>query len=164
VANPANEASLLAMALVATGAQLERLCRGYRTVAEGQKAPMPEERSVRRRLLPGGRVKLELVLEADEAELILRAVDRAREVRAEQAAPEGGDVSRLSHDPYFRRIKGCRSLPVAAVGGQRWQAAPSGWRSTWPDWSGIGEVEHPSEIVGTTDDQPLVVDLLQSPS
>jgi len=77
---------------------------------------------------------------------------------------DGTRVSRLSHDPYFRRIKGCRSLRVAAVGGQRWQTAPSGWRSTWPDWSGIGEVEHPSEIVGTTDDQPLVVDLLQSPS
>ena len=164
MANPANEASLLAMALVATGAQLERLCRGYRTVAEGRKAPAPEERSVRRRLLTGGMVKLELVLEPDEADLILRAVDRAREVRAEQAAREGGDVSRLSHDPYFRRIKGCRSLRVAAVGGQRWQAAPSGWRSTWPDWSGIGEVEHPSEIVGTTDDQPLVVDLLKSQS
>ena len=39
-----------------------------------------------RRLLPGGMVKLELVLEPDEADLILRAVDRAREVRAEQAA------------------------------------------------------------------------------
>jgi hypothetical protein len=93
VATPANEDRLLAMALTATGAQLERLCRGYRRGIEGEKAPMPEERSVHRRLLPGGRVKLELVLEADEAELVLRAVDRAREVRAEQAAPEGGGVS-----------------------------------------------------------------------
>ena len=93
VATPANEDRLLAMALVATGAQLERLCRGYRAAAEGREAPAPEERSVRRRLLPGGMVKLELVLEADEAELILHALDRAREVRAEQAAPEGGDVS-----------------------------------------------------------------------
>ncbi len=43
-------------------------------------------------MLPGGMVKLELVLEPDEADLILRAVERAREVqaqetRAQQAAP-----------------------------------------------------------------------------
>jgi hypothetical protein len=36
-------------------------------------------------------VKLELVLEPDEADLILRAVDRAREVHAEQAeSPQPG--------------------------------------------------------------------------
>ena len=58
VATPANEDRLLAMALTATGAQLERLCRGYRRGIEGEKAPAPEERSVHRRLLPGGRVKL----------------------------------------------------------------------------------------------------------
>lgn len=89
VASPENEAILLDMALLATGAQLERLCRGYRTVVDGQTAPEPEERSVRRRLLPGGKVKLELVLEAEEADMVLRAVDRAREVHAEQAAPAG---------------------------------------------------------------------------
>ena len=32
-------------------------------------------------------------MEPDEADLVLRAVDRARKVRAEQAAQEGGDVS-----------------------------------------------------------------------
>ena len=93
VATPANEERLLDMALVATGAQLERLCRGYRRGLEGGKEPAPEERSVHRRLLPGGKVELKLVLEADEAQLILQAVDRAREVRAEQAPPEGSDVS-----------------------------------------------------------------------
>jgi len=79
VANPQTEAKLLGMAFFATGAQLERLCRGYRGVLDSGKVPDPEERSVRRRQLPGGKVKLELVLEADEAELVLRAVDRARE-------------------------------------------------------------------------------------
>ena len=95
VATPENEAKLLEMALLATGAQLERLCRGYREVLEGERAARPEERSVRRRLLPGGMVKLELVLEPDEADLILRAIERAREVSrpAEPPAPEaaGGD-------------------------------------------------------------------------
>jgi len=84
VATPKNEAILLNMALIATGAQLERLCRSYRTVVEGEQEPRPEERSVRQRLLPGGMVRLELVLEPDEADLVMRAVDRAREVHAEQ--------------------------------------------------------------------------------
>jgi len=129
VATPANEDRLLAMALVATGAQLERLCRGYRTVAEGRKAPAPEERSVRRRLLPGGMVKLELVLEADEADLVVHAVDRAREVRAEQAAPplEGGDVSAETSWPS--RADGMVKLAesfladhhVSGSGGERFQ-------------------------------------------
>ena len=124
VATPANEGRLLAMALVATGAQLERLCRGYRSVAEGGKAPAPEERSVRRRLLPGGRVKLEVVLEADEADLLLRAVDRAREVRAEQAA---ADVSAETSWPS--RADGMVKLAesfladhhVGGSGGERFQ-------------------------------------------
>jgi hypothetical protein len=42
---------------------------------------------VYKRLLPGGMVKLELVLEPDEADLVLRAVERAREDPA--AGPEG---------------------------------------------------------------------------
>jgi len=88
VATPENEAKLLEVALVATGAQLERLCRGYRTALAPDREPAPEERSVRQRLLPGGMVKLELVLSPDEADLILRAVDRAREVHAEQTEQE----------------------------------------------------------------------------
>jgi len=87
VATPETEAKLLDTALLAAGAQLERLCRGYRGVLEGQRGPKREERSVNRRLLPGGIVKLELVLEPDEADLILRAVERAREVRAQEAGP-----------------------------------------------------------------------------
>ncbi len=95
VATPENEAKLLEMALIATGAQLERLCRGYRSVLDSERTPAPEERSVQRRMLPGGMVKLELVLEPDEADLILRAIERAREVHARQAepfAPEAPDA------------------------------------------------------------------------
>jgi len=51
VATPANEALLLKMALEATGAQLERRCRGYRTAQASNEAPAPEERSVHERLL-----------------------------------------------------------------------------------------------------------------
>jgi hypothetical protein len=86
VATPQNEACLLDLALKATGAQLERLCRGYRAVQAAEESSEPEERSVRQRQLPGGMVKLELVLSPDEADLILRAIDRAREVHATPAA------------------------------------------------------------------------------
>ena len=75
------------MALVATAAQLEQLCRGYRVVQDRERAPKPEERSVRKRLLAGGMVKVEMVLEPDEADLVLRAIERAREVSARVRAP-----------------------------------------------------------------------------
>ncbi|HEX7499311.1 MAG TPA: DUF222 domain-containing protein, partial [Polyangia bacterium] len=83
VATAANETKLLDLALAATGAQLERICRGYRSAMNQDRPCVPEDRSVRKRLLPGGMVKLEIVLSADEAELVVRAVDCAREISAE---------------------------------------------------------------------------------
>ena len=85
VATPETESKLLDIALFSTGSQLERLCRGYRTAMTADDALPPPERSVRRRDLPGGMVKLEIVLSPDEADLVLRALDRAREVTHEQA-------------------------------------------------------------------------------
>ncbi|HEX7500195.1 MAG TPA: DUF222 domain-containing protein, partial [Polyangia bacterium] len=72
----------------ATGAQLERLCRGYRTAMTADNVLPPPDRGVRRRELPGGMVKLEVILSPDEAELVLRALDRAREVANEQGKPD----------------------------------------------------------------------------
>jgi hypothetical protein len=78
VATPETEAKLLDAAMYSTGAQLERLCRGYRMAKTADNAlPLPE-RSLRRRDLPGGMVKLEIVLTPDEADLVLGALDRAR--------------------------------------------------------------------------------------
>jgi hypothetical protein len=140
VATPENEARLLALALEATGAQLERLCRGYRTAQAADKAPAPEERSVRQRVLSGGMVKLELVLSPDEADMILRAIDRAREVHAEPAptdppedvsaeapTPDPGDVSAETSWPS--RADGAVALaesflagnPASGTGGDRFQ-------------------------------------------
>ena len=81
VAAPETEAKLLEVADVATGSQLERICRGYRRALAPDEALVPEERSVRRRDLPGGMVRLEMILAPDEADLVVRALDRAREVR-----------------------------------------------------------------------------------
>jgi len=84
VATPENEWKLLDLALFATGAQLERICRGFRGVLEQDKKRSREERSVRSRQLVGGMVKVVMVLEPDEADLVIRAVERARQVRAEE--------------------------------------------------------------------------------
>ena len=125
VATPDTEATLLEMALIATGAQLERLCRGYRGVLDGETAPKPEERFVRSRLLPGGKVKLEMVLEPDEADLILRAVDRAREVRAGQAEATGVSAEARWPSRADGAVKLAESFlaghPVTGTGGDRFQ-------------------------------------------
>jgi hypothetical protein len=71
--------------LFATGAQLERICRGVRGALADEGSPT-EARSVRRRVLPGGMVKLEIVLAPDEADLVMRAVDCARASKGQQTA------------------------------------------------------------------------------
>jgi len=87
VATPETEAKLLDAALFATGAQIERLCRGYRTALLADHVLPPPERGVRRRELPGGMVKLEIVLSPDEADLVEGALDRAREIARVEPAP-----------------------------------------------------------------------------
>ncbi len=126
VATPENEAKLLEMALIATGAQLERLCRGYRGVLDGEGTPAPEERSVRQRLLPGGMVKLELVLEPDEADLILRAIERAQEVHARQAElleTEAASAPAVAAEP---------ALPAAQGETEAAEAAGVSAETCWP--------------------------------
>jgi hypothetical protein len=95
VATPETEDKLLDAVMYSTGAQLERLCRDYRIAKTADNALPPPERSLRRRDLPGGMVKLEIVLMPDEADLVLGALDRARglehkvdEHRIEQPDPK----------------------------------------------------------------------------
>jgi hypothetical protein len=125
---------------VATGSQLERLCRGYRSALAADGACAPEERSLRRRELPGGMVKLEIVLSPDEADLVVRALDRAREVghadaAKQEIAVEGSprqDVSAETHaegSPWPSRADGMVALAenllaghlAAGNGGERFQ-------------------------------------------
>ena len=98
VATAANEARLLELALYATGAQLERLCRGLRGAQAADEGPSPEERCVRKRVLPGGMVKLEIVLAPGEADMVMRAIDCARDVSAEAGknatVADGADLAR----------------------------------------------------------------------
>ena len=129
VATPENEVKLLEMALLATGAQLERLCRGYRGVLDGEATPAPEERSVRQRLLPGGMVKLELVLEPDEADLILRAIERAREVHARRAEPLETEAPGV---PGVAAVPAAPAAPAAQGEAEAVEAAGVSAEACWP--------------------------------
>jgi hypothetical protein len=88
VATAANEARVLEVALSATGAQLERICRGLRR-ATTPEAEQAADRRLRARALGSGLVKLELVVSPDEADLLLRAITRAREA----ITPAGQPIS-----------------------------------------------------------------------
>ncbi len=91
IATPANEERVLDLALAATGAQLERICSGFRRATESE-IEAGQDRYVRGRALGNGLVKLEIVLAPDEADLVLKAIEHAREglasAKAKGAAPD----------------------------------------------------------------------------
>ena len=98
VADATNEEALLDMALASTAAHLEKICRGIRRVTREQGEGQPEERAperfVRTRATDDGMVILEACLGPDEVELLLKAIDAARDVSAETsearpARPDG---------------------------------------------------------------------------
>lgn len=78
VANADNEERLLDVAVAATGAQLERICRGLRSATRSE-FDAAQERYVRARILGNGLVKLEVVVTPDESTIIIDAIERARE-------------------------------------------------------------------------------------
>jgi len=82
VATDYNEDLLLAQAQGLTGAELERVCAGFRKLAPG---PLDEDRRyVRRRTMPDGMVQIEMRLLPDEAERVWQALSETRRrLRAE---------------------------------------------------------------------------------
>jgi len=93
IATPDNEQRVLEIALAATGAQLERICRGFRRATEADREHAAE-RQVRARTLGDGLVKLEVVLSADEAELVMQALTAGRRALSGAAmASEGGSLA-----------------------------------------------------------------------
>jgi hypothetical protein len=91
IATPANEDTVLEVALAATGAQLERICRGFRRATEAE-IEASRDRYVRARPLGNGLVKLEIVVAADEADLLLKAIEHTRE----QLSPADDSLPRPS--------------------------------------------------------------------
>ena len=98
VATPANEATLVDMAQHATGAQLERICRGYRRVRASfanDRPESPADEALRRFVhatdTDDGMVRVEARLRPEEAALLMQAIDVARRAAWRQRTP--GDVS-----------------------------------------------------------------------
>jgi Domain of unknown function (DUF222)/HNH endonuclease len=83
---PDNEENALMMAMAATGAQLERICQRLRRASDSERE-MVGTRQFRARPVGDGFVRLEIVLSADEADLVVHAVERARQRGADPAAP-----------------------------------------------------------------------------
>ncbi len=92
VTTPATEENALALALAATGAQLERICRKLRHATEMEQE-MARERRFYGRVLGDGLTRLEIVVTSDEADLIIQAVERVRNQMGgeEQARPTAAD-------------------------------------------------------------------------
>ncbi|MFO0747737.1 MAG: DUF222 domain-containing protein [Myxococcota bacterium] len=86
IATPENEAKLVHMAKHATAAQLERICRGVETVTATSEAGC--ERWLRVAPDTDGMVRLEVRLHADEAALVMKAVQLARDSAEAQSAPD----------------------------------------------------------------------------
>ena len=90
IATAANEARLVEIALMSTGAQLERLCRRFRRLADEGAIPgmgpldvAGDDRGVRVRTTDAGHVRIEVTLDPSDAALVLAAIDRVRdELRA----------------------------------------------------------------------------------
>jgi hypothetical protein len=96
IATPVNEERVLELALAATGAQLERICSGFRRATETE-IEAGSDRYVRGRALGSGLVKLEIVLSPDEADLVLKAIEHVREgLASSKGAPSGPSAPRPS--------------------------------------------------------------------
>ncbi len=99
VATPANEAMLLEDARHSTGSQLETICRKYAIVVRAAKETDEnydrQRRTVSRRDLEDGMVRIEATLHPEEAALIWAALDqiaRERALRVQLAAQMGIEV------------------------------------------------------------------------
>ncbi|HEY4185498.1 MAG TPA: DUF222 domain-containing protein [Polyangia bacterium] len=122
IATPENEERVLEIALAATGAQLERICRGFRRATDGD-VVQAADRRVRARVLGGGLVRLEVVLAADEAELVIEAIGEGRR----SLSPEMAETKDVGADPRATAADGLVHLASAflARAGDDGAAQPS---------------------------------------
>ncbi|MDQ3036695.1 MAG: HNH endonuclease [Myxococcota bacterium] len=97
VADASNEAALLGMALHATAAHLEIICRGIRRVVRDERGEVidshePPERWVRERVTDDGMVRIEAQLHPDEAALVWGAIELARGLGGEGVPIDRADA------------------------------------------------------------------------
>ena len=118
VATATNEARVLEVAVEATGAQLEKICRGLKR-ATAPEAEQAADRRVRARALGSGLVKLEVVVSPDEADLLIRAIERARAAMTPSAKRHGA-ARRMRRRRALRRPTGFSTSRRAI-----WKPAPA---------------------------------------
>lgn len=117
IATPQSEDRVLEVAMAATGAQLERICRRLRSATEAE-LEVAESRTFRGRALGSGLTKLEIVLTADEADLVIQAVERARDSLAAQQTSN-------AESPRPRAADGLMELVASYLAGQSADDVPS---------------------------------------
>lgn len=109
VADESNEGTLLEMALHTTAAHLESICRGIRRVVRDESgrviAPAPIERWVRQREMDDGSVRLEAQLLPDEAALVSKAIELAREARSSEASAADASQAEPPLDPASALVR-----------------------------------------------------------
>ncbi|RLB59372.1 MAG: hypothetical protein DRI90_15485 [Deltaproteobacteria bacterium] len=100
VATEDNEARLLHVAKCASGAQLERICRGYRQVTEGRKPRWDDERRfLRKRHTASGMVRIEAQLRPDEAALVMQALGEMRSAARDGASDDSAGCEEQKGTP-----------------------------------------------------------------
>jgi hypothetical protein len=133
IATPANEERVL-----------ERICSGFRRATEPE-IEAGQDRYVRGRALGNGLVKLEIVLSPDEADLVLKAIEHAREglASAKGAAP-GPSAPKPSSADAIVHIAAARLSVVADPSGGAFVGLAGGkvehydGQSTWTEWGSVG--------------------------
>ncbi len=98
VATARNEERLCRIARYAPGAQMEKICRKYRRVVEGNslsdsKAAPGEERYLHHRVIDEGLVKIEMQVHPDEAKTILEALHAARRAWSRDVSAETSETA-----------------------------------------------------------------------
>jgi len=104
VATEENQEALVHMARNATGSQMERIGRAYRRVLQrledGRMQQAPTERWIHTKHLGFGMVSIEAQLPAEEAEVVLKALDAIRYAAKEKLTSNAAEASDVAGPRY----------------------------------------------------------------
>ncbi len=124
VASAATEEQLLVNAYASTAAQLETICRKFRAVqrlAGKEVREVEEERTVVRRGLDDGMVRIEATLRPEEAAMVMAAIERmAKEAQGERPVEVSAETPRRRFD----RADALVAMAQMVVRGERPERAP----------------------------------------
>ena len=147
VADADNEELLLAQARGLTGAELERVCGGFRPFI-GTRAALEERRYVRRRSMHDGTVQIEVRLMPDEAARVWQALNEARrpanDASAESSASLADAAVTLAERALANPLAGRASVAAERrqlfvhLSERHLAEDPSSWKAELHDGTAIG--------------------------